>query len=215
MLPMHSLQSSAALVTVRGRHANIDRIKDGIVKLMKALVPETPQLSVYVGIEVSPHHLDFVTGPSGIKLIELMRETNTTIEIPDIPDRRQSIPTVRIVGQVFNVYEAWVRFMDLLPLALLVEIPADSSSVPDFLPVTAESGWSAGDENLNPLSDDSAFAAASIGTSRIDESAWLLFALQIPPFCNLKHSNDMECTPCEVFGNSSRRSVVRLQSLTL
>ncbi|XP_003745940.1 uncharacterized protein LOC100898365 [Galendromus occidentalis] len=173
MLPMHSLQSSAALVTVRGRHANIDRIKDGILKLMAFLAPDNPQLSVYVGIEVSPHHLDFVTGPSGIKLFELMRETNTTIEIPEILDRRQSIPTVRIVGQVLNVYDAWVKFMDLLPLALLVEIPADASPIPDLPPLPTEGAWSVGDDNLLPLTEDLSFAS-SCGASRIDDIAHTL-----------------------------------------
>lgn len=172
MLPMHSLQSSAALVTVRGRHANIDRIKDGILKLMGFLAPDKPDMPVYVGIEVSPHHLDFVTGPSNVKLNELMRETKTFIDIPEIPDRRQSIPTVRIRGKVVDAYQAWVKFMDLLPLALLVDIPSDSSPLQELSAASADTAWSVGDDSLTPLTEDPAFAAQYCGPTRIDDSAY-------------------------------------------
>ncbi|XP_022648527.1 uncharacterized protein LOC111245042 isoform X3 [Varroa destructor] len=121
-LPMENF--SCAMVTVRGRQSNFERIREGLRRLTAFLRPGQPPPYVHLGIEVSPHHLSFVMGAGEVKMKTLMQVTGTEFIIPPIrSDTSHHIPTVRIFGEVDNVYQAWLAFMDLLPVVLHIDIP--------------------------------------------------------------------------------------------
>ncbi|OQR67590.1 hypothetical protein BIW11_02168 [Tropilaelaps mercedesae] len=117
------------MVTVRGARTNFERIREGLIRLMKLLQPDKPLAPVYLGIEVSPHYLSYVLGPGGIKIRYLRALTNTEFEIIATRDDRQyHIPTIRIYGQVDDVYRAWVCLMEMLPATLLIDVPEVSQT---------------------------------------------------------------------------------------
>ncbi|OQR78352.1 hypothetical protein BIW11_00317 [Tropilaelaps mercedesae] len=121
-LPMENF--SCAMVTVRGRRSNFERIREGLRRLTTFLRPGQPPPYVHLGIEVSPHHLTFVLGTGEAKIRTLMNATRTQfIMAPVRSDTSHHIPTVRIFGQVDDVYHAWLAFMDLLPVVLHIDIP--------------------------------------------------------------------------------------------
>ncbi|OQR69688.1 hypothetical protein BIW11_12107 [Tropilaelaps mercedesae] len=125
-LPMENF--SCAVVTVRGRRSNFERIREGFRRLTSSLRPGQPAPHVYLGIEVSPHHLSFVLGAGDAKVRALMAATRTEFKLASFQsDTSHRIPTVRIFGHIDNVYQAWVAFMDLLPVVLLIDI-LDASS---------------------------------------------------------------------------------------
>ncbi|XP_022648715.1 protein bicaudal C homolog 1-like [Varroa jacobsoni] len=113
-----------AMVTVRGGRRNIVRICEGIQQLNALLRPGKPPPNVELGIEVTSQYVQFTYGNNGTKIQAIMDETRTQFSIvAGRSDTSQHIYTVRIVGKVENVYRAWLAFMDLLPVVVLIQIP--------------------------------------------------------------------------------------------
>ncbi|XP_022706130.1 uncharacterized protein LOC111270251 isoform X2 [Varroa jacobsoni] len=119
-LPMEEF---CAVVTVRGRRTNFERIREGFRQLAAFLLPNKPTPIVHLGIEVSPQHLGFVLGTEETKAQALMHATNTRLTVGGFrSDTSHHIPTVRIFGEIDNVYHAWLSFMDSLPVVLCFDV---------------------------------------------------------------------------------------------
>lgn len=94
---------------------------------MEILRPNRQLPPVSSGIEVSLHYLSFVLGRNDVKVRYLMALTNTQFQvITNREDRQYHIPTIRIYGQIDDVFKAWMHVLDLLPATTLVEMPRPS-----------------------------------------------------------------------------------------
>ncbi|XP_022659889.1 uncharacterized protein LOC111249807 isoform X3 [Varroa destructor] len=132
------LSNGCIMVTVRGARNNFEGIREGLTRLMEILRPNRQLPPVSSGIEVSLHYLSFVLGRNDVKVRYLMALTNTQFQvITNREDRQYHIPTIRIYGQIDDVFKAWMHVLDLLPATTLVEMPRPSQEdIADLREVT-------------------------------------------------------------------------------
>ncbi|XP_022659892.1 uncharacterized protein LOC111249808 [Varroa destructor] len=178
-----------AMVTVRGRRSNFHRIREGLLRLMDLLQPNKKRPVVYLGLEVSPHYLSYVLGPNDIKIRYLQERTNSKFQvIATRNERAYHIPTIRIFGQIDNVFEAWTGVMDLLPATLLIDVSEVPQSWHDAINEEERRNWS----------NDTGIAVCGSENSQLLEHPYLACL----PSDILKELGELKVVPLEALASA-------------